>query len=126
MFFIKPNSTPSQHFLSCLNVSRLPWPTQNGQLHKSSVGSIRTYIHRKRIPRLVDGEWEEFDFENLDKAIDPILKRIDQESWNKIATIEKRQKATFNEDAQRVDVSGEHEYRPPTEGKSIFTISATY
>lgn len=67
-----------------------------------------------------DGEWEKFYFENFDKAIDPILKRIDQESWNKIAAIEKRQQATFNEDAQRVDVSGEHEYRPPTEGKSVF------
>ncbi|TIB72477.1 hypothetical protein E3Q23_01325 [Wallemia mellicola] len=65
-----------------------------------------------------DGEWEKFYFENFDKAIDPILKRIDQESWNKIAAIEKRQQATFNEDAQRVDVSGEHEYRPPTEGQT--------
>lgn len=93
---------------------------------KALLGASALISTASAFPAFVDGEWEEFDFENFDKAIDPILKRIDQESWNKIATIEKRQEATFNEDAQRVDVSGEHEYRPPTEGKSIFTISATY
>lgn len=93
---------------------------------KALLGASALLSTASAFPAFVDGDWEKFDFENFDKAIDPILKRIDQESWGKISAIERRQQATFNEDAQRVDVSGEHEYRAPTEGESVFTISFTY
>ena len=86
---------------------------------KALIGASAVVSTANAFPALVDGDWQKYDFSNFDQAIEPILKRIDQESWDKIAAIDKRQQTSFNEEAQRVDVSGEHEYRAPTEGECV-------